>query len=268
MSGRIVCRYSSGCPSAVAAKLAIAEYGADRVEVVKSDTRSEHADNDRFDREVSEWLGKPITYLASDKYKDIWDVFERERFIASAQGAKCRPMLKMVPFYDYWLPSDTLIFGYTADKPDVARAERLQANSAEMMAFPLIERGLTKADCKAIIDRAGIEIPMMYRLGFRNNNCRGCPKGGMGYWNLIRQHFPDDFERMASIQRELGPGSGFLVRRGERIVLDQLRPEDGNHDQEPPFECSIMCALAEEEVAQPAATIVPANGLSRDAGRG
>lgn len=247
--GRIVCRYSSGCPSAVASKLAIAQYGAERVYIVKSDTRSEHADNERFDREVSGWLGKDITYLASDEYRDIWHVYEKERFIVSHKGAKCRTALKMVPFYDWWLPSDTLIFGYTVDKRDAERAVRLQAGSAEMMAFPLIERGLTKGDCKAIVERAGIEIPAMYRLGFKNNNCRGCPKGGMGYWNLIRIHFPDDFERMAGIQDDLGPGSWFLVRRGERISLRMLRPEDGEHDDDLDFECSIMCALAEQEIA-------------------
>lgn len=249
MSGRIVCRYSSGCPSAVAAKIAIAEFGAERVKVVKSDTRSEHADNERFDREVAEWLGQEIIYVASDEYRDIWHVFEKERYIVSHQGAKCRGALKMVPFYDYWLPSDTLIFGYTSDKKDAERAVRLKANSVEKMRFPLIERGLMRADCLAMIERAGIEIPMMYRLGFHNNNCRGCPKGGMGYWNLIRQHFPEDFERMAAIQRELGPGSGFLVRRGERITLDQLLPGDGNHDTEQDIECSVMCALAEQEIA-------------------
>jgi 3'-phosphoadenosine 5'-phosphosulfate sulfotransferase (PAPS reductase)/FAD synthetase len=245
---RIVCRYSSGCPSAVASKLAIAEFGADRVHIVKSDTRSEHADNERFDREVSEWLGKEITYLASDEYRDIWHVYEKERFIVSHQGAKCRAVLKMVPFYDFWRPSDTLIFGYTADRPDRERAERLEANSPEKMRFPLIERGLTRADCLAMIERAGIKLPAMYRLGFKNNNCRGCPKGGMGYWNAIRRHFPADFERMAAIQRELGPGSGFHVRRGERITLDQLEPEDGIHDEEQDIECSIMCAMAEQEI--------------------
>lgn len=252
--GRIVCRYSSGCPSAVASKLAIAQYGADRVHIVKSDTRSEHADNERFDREVSEWLGKEITYLASEEYRDIWDVFERRNMILNLKRAfaPCRAELKQLPFYDWWLPSDTLIFGYTADKRDAERAVRLQANSTETMAFPLIERSLTKGDCKAIIERAGIEIPMMYRLGFQNNNCRGCPKGGMGYWNLIREHLPDDFERMAVIQRniiEAGGDAAFLKRRGERITLDQLQPEDGKHDDDLEFECSIMCALAEQEIA-------------------
>jgi len=249
MGDRIVCRYSSGAPSLVASKLAIAEYGHGRVRIVKSDTRSEHEDNARFDREASEWLGHEIEYVSSSEYRDIWHVFEKERFIVSHQGAKCRTALKMVPFYDFWLPSDTLIFGYTADSSDVARAVRLQENSAEKMAFPLIERNLTRTDCYAMIARAGIELPMMYRLGFKNNNCRGCPKGGMGYWNKIREYFPDDFERMAAIQRDLGPGSGFHRRRGERITLDQLLPEDGRHEDDLDFECSIMCAIAETEIA-------------------
>jgi hypothetical protein len=89
----------------------------------------------------------------------------------------------------------------------------------------------------------------MYRLGFKNNNCLGCPKGGMGYWNRIREHFPAEFEKMAAIQRELGPGSGFLKRRGERIVLDQLLPEDGRDEAEQDIECSVTCYIAEQDIA-------------------
>lgn len=247
--GRQVCRFSCGVPSLVAAKLTIAEYGPDAVEIVYSDTRSEHEDNERFLRDSEAWLGKKVTRLASDEYQDIWDVYRRERFIASHEGAKCRAPLKVVPFFDFYRPSDTLIFGYTSDKRDAARAVRLQANSDEKMRFPLIERGLMRSDCMAIVERAGIELPMMYRLGFQNNNCLGCPKGGMGYWNKIRVHFPDRFEEMCRIQDELGPGSWFLVRRGERISLRMLQPGDGIHEDEQDIECSIHCYLAEQDIA-------------------
>ncbi len=64
-----------------------------------------------------------------------------------------------------------------------------------------------------MIERAGIELPAMYKLGYRNNNCIGCPKGGMGYWNKIRVDFPEVFERMAALQRELGPGSASSARK-------------------------------------------------------
>jgi 3'-phosphoadenosine 5'-phosphosulfate sulfotransferase (PAPS reductase)/FAD synthetase len=247
--GRVVCRFSCGVPSLVAAKLAIAEYGADRVEVVRSDTRSEHPDNERFLRDAEEWLGKKAVVLASDEYRDIWHVYRKERFIRSHKGVKCRGELKLAPFYRYYQPTDLLVFGYTADSRDAARAVRLQATSPEMMTFPLIKRGLVRADCMAIVRRAGIEIPMMYRLGFNNNNCLGCPNGGMGYWNLIRIHFPDRFEEMCLIQDELGPGSWFLERRGERISLRMLEPGDGDHRTEPEIDCSIMCGAAEAEIA-------------------
>lgn len=52
--------------------------------------------------------------------------------------------------------------------------------------------------------KAGIEIPAMYKMGYNNNNCIGCVKGGMGYWNKIRKDFPKVFDRMAKIEREVG----------------------------------------------------------------
>jgi hypothetical protein len=81
----------------------------------------------------------------------------------------------------------------------------------------------------------------------------GCPvnnpKRGKGYWNKIRRDFPDTFERMAALQRELGPGSGFHMHKGERIRLDDLPLDAGNHADEVQPECSIMCHIAEHDFA-------------------
>lgn len=246
---RAVVRYSCGIPSAVTAKLALAEFGHDRVEIVRSNTRSENPDNERFMADCEAWWGKKVTVVESAEYRDIWDVFRKGRFIVSHQGAKCTGVLKREPFYEWSRPSDMLMFGYTSDARDAERAVRLKAASAEYVRFPLIERGLTRSDCMAMVERAGIEAPLMYRLGFNNNNCLGCPKGGMGYWNQIRVHYPVEFERMCCIQDELGLGSWFLVRRGERISLRMLRPEDGRHEPQKDIECSVMCLAAENEIA-------------------
>lgn len=74
---------------------------------------------------------------------------------------------------------------------------------------------------------------------------------GMGYWNKIRRDFPETFERMADLQRKLGPGSGFLRDHAanRRITLDELEPSRGNHDNEPDIECSLMCHIAEAEIS-------------------
>ena len=78
----------------------------------------------------------------------------------------------------------------------------------------------------------------MYLLGFNNNNCLGCCKGGKGYWNKVRRHFPDLFARRASVFRELGVR---LNSGGELYWLDELDPDAGRDVPEPPIECGIFC---------------------------
>jgi hypothetical protein len=246
---RIVCRFSCGAASAVATKLTLAKYGPERVVITYSNPGSEHPDNKRFLADCERWFGHPVTVLQSEKYRDTWDVWERERFIAGINGAPCTGLLKRAPTYDFQQPGDILVFGYTVEEK--ARAESFRRQNFEQpLETPLIDAGLTKGDCLAMIERAGIELPVMYRLGYRNNNCIGCPKGGMGYWNKIRRDFPETFERMAALQRELGPGSGFLRdhAKGKRITLDELDPARGRHDDEPDIECSLMCHAAEERI--------------------
>ena len=103
---------------------------------------------------------------------------------------------------------------------------------------PLIELGLNKAACGDIVLRAGIEVPEVYRLGLRNANCIPCCKGQSGT-GTDRVLFPDEFDRMAKLEREMdvainktysAPG-----REGERVrvFLDELDPDAGNYEQSP-----------------------------------
>jgi 3'-phosphoadenosine 5'-phosphosulfate sulfotransferase (PAPS reductase)/FAD synthetase len=244
---RVVCRFSCGAASAVATKLTLAKYGADKVVITYSDTGSEHPDNHRFLADCEDWFKQSIIVLRSDKYVDTWDVWEKERFIVSARGAPCTGLLKRAPTYTFQKPGDILVFGYTIEER--ARAESFRRQNFEQpFETPLIEAGLTKSDCLAMIERAGIQLPVMYELGYHNNNCIGCPKGGKGYWNKIRRDFPDVFERMSELQRRLGNGSGFWPNPNSdgRLVLDDLHPEAGRHDEEPNIECSLLCHIAEQ----------------------
>ena len=99
-----------------------------------------------------------------------------------------------------------------------------------------------------MIERAGIELPEMYRLGYAYNNCVGCVKGGMGYWNKIRVDFPKVFDRMARLERDLD--NTILRSEGEPVFLDELDPNRGNHQTEPDIECSLMCVIAEDQIAE------------------
>lgn len=201
---------------------------------------SEHEDNDRFAADCEHWFDAPIINLRSEEYADTWDVWEDRRYIAGIQGAPCTTHLKKAVRYAFQRPTDLHIFGYATDGTDPMRATRLAQTNFELsFEFPLLDSRLRKADCHAIVRERGIKLPAMYLLGFDNNNCIGCPKGGAGYWNMIRRHFPDRFDRMAKLSRDLGAR---LIRQdGVRVFLDELRPDTGRQKDEPVIDCSAFC---------------------------
>lgn len=244
VADRLLCSFSCGVTSAAATKRAIEENdGRLPVTIMYLETRSEHPDNVRFRRECSEWFGHPIIGLGSAKYKDIWDVFSRERFIAGMGGAKCTTVLKKQVAEKFERVSDLHVFGFESDRRQIARAERMWANQPEIMGwFPLIDANVTKDDCKSIVTSAGIALPAMYLLGFDNNNCIGCPKGGNAYWNRIRKHFPDVFDRMVAQSRELNVQTIKITENGirRRAFLDELPPEAVD-DEPVDMSCGVVC---------------------------
>lgn len=251
---RVVCWFSCGATSAIAAKLAVQEYAGQDIHLVYIDTGSEHPDNMRFLRDIEKWVGLPVEIIRSKEYKDTWDVFERTRWLVGVGGARCTTELKKIPRREYQRLDDIQVYGFDADEK--GRAERFRANNLEVdLRTPLIERGLTKSDCLAMLIRAGIELPAMYRLGFTNANCIGCVKGQAGYWNRIRKAFPEVFDRMAKMERTIGAAINkkYVDGKRVRVFLDEL-PIDAGRNDEPMAECSLLCVDAEQEIASPSST--------------
>ena len=246
---RTVVWFSAGAASAVAAKLTL--LGVPDAVLAYTDPGSEHPDNARFLDDCERWFKREVVRLRSDRYVDTWQVWEERRFLVSPAGALCTAELKKRVRFAFERPDDVQVFGYTVEEQN--RADRFRRQNPEVdLRTPLIDMGLTKDDCLAMIDRAGIELPAMYKLGYRNNNCIGCPKGGIGYWNKIRRDFPETFDRMARLERDIG--ASVLredTRRGDGgpIWLDELDPNRGSHADEPSFECSLLCALAESSLS-------------------
>ena len=77
----------------------------------------------------------------------------------------------------------------------------------------------------------------MYDLGYRNNNCIGCVKGGMGYWNRIRIDFPGVFDARAKLEREIGASCI------KDVYLDELDPNRGRLEDEVMEECDLICQI-------------------------
>lgn len=242
---RIVCWFSCGAASAVATKLAISQYAGHDIVVARCIVREEHPDNDRFSDACEKWFGVPVIKLINEKYNgSIFNVFEKRSYISGIGGAPCTMLLKKQVREKFQMPSDMHIFGYCAEEQD--RWDSFLDSNNISAASPLIERGLEHSDCLAMLEHAGIELPIMYKLGYKHNNCVGCVKAsGAGYWNKIRADFPDEFIRMAKVSREIGAR---LTRDGEkRIFLDELQLGTGAYQMEPEIQCGVFCEMAENE---------------------
>jgi len=245
--------FSCGAASAMAAWLALAQYGHLLVEVIYCDTfKYEHPDNKRFFEDVEKWLGIKIKVLKSTEYEDVRDVWTKTGWLIGQKGARCTAEMKKAVRRDYERPGDIQVFGFTVEEGD--RIKRFHEEQPEINGdFILFRNGVTKADCLKAIKTAGIEIPMMYKMGYRNNNCIGCVKGGAGYWNKIRRDFPESFQYMANLERSLGAidedgkRKGVAINKryeGEervRVFLDELPPDAGRYEAEPDIECGVLC---------------------------
>jgi len=233
---RIVSWFSCGAASAVATWLTLKD--EPNANIVYCDTGSEHSDNKRFLRDCEKWWGKKVTVIQSVKYKNIVEVFFGTKFILSTKGAVCTGEMKKVPRFNFQRADDVQIFGYTYE--EIERYMRFRGNNYDVdIRVPLVKAKLWKNDCLAIVERAGIRLPEMYRLGYKHNNCIGCVKGGAGYWNKIRVDFPYTFSGMAEVERKIG--ASVLKNGSKPLFLDELPVDAGRYERAFEPKCSLLC---------------------------
>ena len=201
------------------------------------DVENQHPDSMRFIKDCEKVLGKPVEVLKSE-YGSVENVIKTFRFINGPYGAKCTEVLKKQvrrnwerehAEYDI-----TYVWGY--DRSEVHRADRIKKTQIEFdHEFPLIENGLTKQAAHGLCERLGVKRPVMYDMGYDNNNCIGCVKGGMGYWNKIRVDFPAVFRQMEELERLIGRSCI------NGVFLDELDPERGRKGKVIMPDCGMFC---------------------------
>ncbi len=199
---RIVSWFSCGAASAVATKLALVD---NDVIINYCEVVEEHPDNKRSLKDCEQWFGQKINIMGADEYgRSIHKVIEKKKYICGVAGAPCTNALKKQLRINTQLPDDIQVFGYTIEEQN--RVDRfIDANNDVQIITPLIEKGLNKSDCLAMIQDAGIELPEMYKLGYKNNNCRGCVKSSsVNYWAKIKIDFRDNWERMNEKEKLIG----------------------------------------------------------------
>ena len=227
--------FSAGVSSAVATKLMIGEI--DRVMYTHID--DQHPDTMRFVKDCEAWFGKPVEIWQSP-LKSVDAACRYSGFIKTRRGgANCTRWLKQrvrKNFEAEHAGAMRIVWGM--DCTESERCERLQRSMPNHEhVFPLVDRRMTKEHAHEVLRASGIRRPAMYELGYHNNNCIGCIKGGMGYWNKIRVDFPEVFKARSALERLIG----FSLFQG--MWLDELDPERGRHEGPICDDCGIMCEL-------------------------
>lgn len=205
------------------------------------DIDDQHPDSMRFIKDCEKLLGKEVEILKSP-YGSVENACRAcgEMRIAKSGFAPCTAWLKkrVRKEWEYEHRDYELRYVWGMDCNEKHRAEVLRDTMFEFEhCFPLIDRNLTKADAHGMSAMLGLKRPLMYDLGYNNNNCIGCVKGGMGYWNKIRVDFPEVFESRAKLERELNS------RCLKECFLDELDPNRGRMSDEIMEDCSIFCML-------------------------
>jgi len=232
--------FSAGVSSAVTTKLVIDEID----KIIYTHIDDQHEDTMRFVRDCETWFGKPITILQSH-YRTVENALRGaggRGYVNGVAGAPCTKFLKRRVRREWELEyeerGEELVYFWGMDVSEKDRCERLKAAMPKQKhRFPLVEQSMSKKQAHEILTASGIKRPMMYELGYHNNNCVGCVKGGMGYWNKIRIDFPDVFERRAKLERKIG---GTCIKG---VYLDELDPDRGRHQGPICDDCGIMCEL-------------------------
>jgi hypothetical protein len=229
--------FSCGITSAVACKIALRDY--EDVELYYIAGMLVHPDNERFISDCEKWYGQKINIVENWKYKNHFEVFKKQNYINSPYGAPCTKILKkdVRTKLEKELNPENQIFGFEFSKKEINRAVRFSEQYPDSNPlYPLIENRLNKNECAGILQNAGIDIPAMYKLGYNNNNCIGCVKGGKYYWNQIRKDFPDVFNEMMNIENSIGASA-------MKTPLKDLKETEGNKNEEVQFECGLFCEI-------------------------
>lgn len=241
--------FSCGAASAVAAKKIVEIYGKNNtIRVINNPIKEEDDDNQRFLKDIENWIGIKIEQSINPKYPScsIADTFKGKNgkgYMGGVKGAPCTTHLKKKA-RQHWESinhHDYIVLGFTADEKK--RHERFALYERSNVIPVLIDLNITKADCYTIIQDAGIELPRIYKMGYPNANCIGCVKAtSITYWNHVRKMHPSVFKDRAEKSRQYGAK---LVRlKGERIFLDELPPDAvGRPMKNMQVECGIFCDI-------------------------
>lgn len=234
---------SGGLGSAFAAQRAIDRYGRENVALWFADTKAEDPDLYRFLHDLMDrWGGTLYWYTDGRTPQEVWD---QKKLIPNSLIAPCTYELKVKPFRQFIAAMPKLPVVYIGFK---SHEVRRQVNTTESYAaampdvqveYPLLWEPVETRRLEDLCEpELGIELPLLYRLGYEYNNCSGvCCRSGKECWLRTLEHFPERYaekERWEAEARSHGDARSvrsFYARKTKNdskkvaVTLRELREE-------------------------------------------
>lgn len=206
---------SGGAASYCAAKRVLAAQDRESVTLLFADTLMEDPDLYRFLDDAERRLNHPVTRVSEGRTP--WQLFHDEGMIGNTRADLCSRILKR-ELMDDWVRANTaapvLYFGFDFTEPQrlegVRRAKPWARCEAPLLDPPL----LWKSQMFDELERDGIEVPRLYRMGFQHNNCGGfCVKAGHAHFARLLHQLPEAYAYHEGEER------AFRERTGKDVAI-------------------------------------------------
>lgn len=198
--------YSGGIGSWMTAKRVVAKHGAENVICMFTDTLIEDEDLYRFmDETIAEM---DVEFVKIVDGRTPFDVFFDEKYLGNSRYAPCSRRLKQDAARKWveenYTPEECILY-LGIDWTEEHRTRAPRENWAPYrVEFPMCEEPyLMKDDMLAELEKLGIEIPRLYKMGFSHNNCGGfCCRAGHGHFANLLNKLPDRFAQYEALEQE------------------------------------------------------------------
>jgi len=198
-----VIAFSGGIQSSYMTLMLVKELPKSSIILLFHDTKTEPSDNYRFRREISEYIGIPITEFSDGR--DIWQVFDDENFLGNNRIPICSMKLKVIPAQKFYkkINDDFVVYiGY--NMYEHRRAQKICARYPKIKyKFPLLERKISMCEIISGIKSTGITLPKMYKH-FKHANCVPCARMGKSDWRKVKKFYPDRFKKALEYEKKFG----------------------------------------------------------------
>lgn len=122
--------------------------------------------------------------------------------------------------------------GYSTD--EAVRADRKTEQQWYKRRYPLIEAGISRTDCRVIIEDYGWPLP-------NKSSCWMCPNQDDDGWIETKTMYPDDFQKAVELEKEIRDLDDIWLHES-RHPLDQVVFQPGKkRSKRGAYQCSFGC---------------------------